>query len=88
MTSTNLFSIKFYIFDRKKVLDFKDENDLIKILENLEDIVRNALSNTDIKLHILNRAEDVSFATLDNKKQFRSEIFLGKKSLFYDSVSI
>jgi hypothetical protein len=87
MTSADkpIFSIKFYIFDRKKVLTSKDENDLMKILENLEDIVRNALSNTDIKLHILDRAEDVSFATLDNKKQLRSEIFLGKgKSLAYD----
>ena len=41
MTSADkpIFSIKFYIFDRKKVLTSKDENDLMKILENLEDIV-------------------------------------------------
>ncbi len=81
------FSIKFYIFDREKVLTSKNKNDLIKILENLEDIVRNAMCNIDIKLHILDRAEDVSFATLDNKKQLRSDILYDKHYKHYIRLS-
>lgn len=85
------FEVKFYIFDRQKTLTDEDEDLLIKTLNNMEDIVKNAIDNIDtrIQLCILNRAESASLATPDSKKQLRTEMYLGKdKSNLYDRYCI
>lgn len=83
------FEVKFYIFDRQKTLTDEDEDLLIKTLNNMEDIVKNAMNNIDTELCILNRAEDASLSTLDSKKQLRTEMYLGKdKSNLYDRYCI
>lgn len=81
------FEVKFYIFDRQKTLTDEDEDLLIKTLDNMEDVVKNAIDNIDtrIQLCILDRAETASLATLDLKKQLRTEMYLGKEwSNLYD----
>lgn len=82
-----LFGVRFYIFDRQKEVTLADEKKLKKLLANLEDIVINALKNVD-HVHIFNRAEDVSFATLDYTKQLRSEIYMGDSTPTYDKHCI